>query len=47
MRRFALSATVVLILGAFATADVATDDLMPPGARLELLYTRTVPIQGA
>src|SRR5271156_5432409 len=46
MRRFALSATVVLILGAFATAEVATDDLVPPGAKLELLYTRTAPIQG-
>jgi hypothetical protein len=41
MRRFVPSATLVLILGASATAPVAADDLVPPGARLELLYTRT------
>ena len=32
------------ILG--ATVTVAADDLVPPGAKLELLYTRSAPIQG-
>src|SRR3954453_17960427 len=46
MRRSALSATVVLILVASAMAAVAADDLVPPGSKLELLYTRSAPIKG-
>src|SRR5580692_7171498 len=46
MFRLAVSTTVVLVLGATVTAAVAADDLVPPGAELELLYTRTAPIRG-
>ena len=46
MRRFARPSAVVLIVGASMTAAVAADDLVPPGAELELLYTRTAPIRG-
>lgn len=45
MRRSPLTATLVLVLGASATA-AAADDLVPPGAKLELLYTRSAPIKG-
>src|SRR5262245_13906423 len=44
MRRSARPAIVLLILGASASA--AADDLVSPGATLELLYTRTAPIRG-
>jgi hypothetical protein len=37
MRRSALSATVVLVVGAFATVAPPADDHIPPGAKLELL----------
>ncbi len=43
MRRFAISATLVLLLGASTSK---ADDLVPPGAKLELLYTRSAPIKG-
>jgi gluconolactonase len=46
MRRSALSATVVLMLGAWIPAAAAGDDIVPPGAKLERVYTRTAPIQG-
>ena len=46
MSRLAPIATVLLAVGASLTAAVAADDLVPPGAKLELLYTRTAPIQG-
>jgi hypothetical protein len=46
MRRFAPSATAVVVLGASLTAAATADDLVPPGAELELLYTRTAPIRG-
>jgi gluconolactonase len=46
MRRFVPNSTVVLLLGSFVASAVAADVLVPPGARLELLYTRTAPIQG-
>src|SRR5262249_60065414 len=36
----------VLCLGACPTAACAADDLVPPGSRLELLYTRSAPIRG-
>src|SRR3954451_12932972 len=43
MRRSALSATVFLVL---ASSALAADEIVPPGARLELLYTRSAPIKG-
>ena len=46
MSRSAPFATAVLVLGASVTAAVAADDIIPPGADLELLYTRTAPIRG-
>jgi hypothetical protein len=36
MSRSAPFATTVFVLGAFVTAAVAADDIVPPGARLEL-----------
>jgi len=44
MRRFACSAIVVF--GLCATSAALADDLVPPGARLELLYTRSALIKG-
>ena len=41
MRRSSLSAFVLLLLGSSATTGVRADDLVPPGAKLELLYTRS------
>ena len=46
MRWFALIAIVSLVAGFAPTSSVAADDIVPPGARLELLYTRSTPIQG-
>src|SRR5262245_50202599 len=48
MRRLAPSPTVLLLLGASVSAATAggADDLVPPGAGLERLYTRTAPIRG-
>ena len=46
MHRAALSTTLILVLVAPATAVFAADDLVAPGAKLELLYARTAPIQG-
>jgi gluconolactonase len=47
MRCSAFSATVVLVLLGVSTAAVAAaDDLVPAGAKLELLYTRSAPIKG-
>ena len=46
MRCSAFSATVVLVLGVSTAAVDAADDLVPPGAKLELLYTRSAPIKG-
>ena len=43
MRRSALSATVVLAL---ASSAPAADEIVPKGAELERLYTRTAPIKG-
>ena len=45
MRRSSLSASVLLVPG-LRHDRRAADDLVPPGAKLELLYTRTAPIQG-
>jgi gluconolactonase len=42
MRRYALTATAFLALSAF----VAADDIVPDGATLEKLYTRSAPIKG-
>jgi gluconolactonase len=46
MRLCDCAATAILALGGWATAGVAAEDLVPPGSRLELLYTRTAPIRG-
>src|SRR3954464_5958311 len=46
MHRPVLSAISVLIHGACTTAAAAADDLVPPGSKLELLYTRSAPIKG-
>jgi gluconolactonase len=46
MHRSARSATLFLLLAAFAPAAFADDDIVPPGAKLELLYTRSAPIKG-
>ncbi len=47
MRRPALSATLALFVGVLAGFQTARgDDIVPPGAKLELLYTRSAPIQG-
>ena len=46
MRWSPLSETVALVLVAFAPALVKADDLVPEGAKLELLYTRSAPIKG-
>lgn len=45
LHRPALAATAVLALG-LGTMAAAADDLVPPGAKLELLYTRSAPIRG-
>ena len=46
MRGSLLSAAVALVLGGSTTYAVRADDLVPPGAKLELLYTRSAPIKG-
>ena len=46
MRWSVLSATLALIVGVSMTRDVVADDLVPPGSKLELLYTRSAPIKG-
>jgi hypothetical protein len=46
MSRSVPFATAVFVLGASVTAAVAADVIVPPGARLDLLYTRTAPIRG-
>ncbi len=46
MRRSSLSAFVLLLPGFFALTAARGDDLVPPGAKLELLYTRSAPIKG-
>ena len=46
MRGSLLSAAVALVLGGSTTYAVLADDLVPPGAKLELLYTRSAPIKG-
>lgn len=47
MRRYAFLATVVLAAcAADAAAALGDDDLVPPGAKLERLYTRSAPIKG-
>lgn len=46
MRRLALSAISVLAACAAVAPAAAADDLVPPGAKLELLYTRSAPIRG-
>src|SRR5205085_5060236 len=46
MPRPVLSAILVPVLGACTMAAIAADDLVPPGSKLELLYTRSAPIQG-
>jgi gluconolactonase len=46
MRPFARSATTALLLGAFMPSAATADDLVLPGAKLELLYTRSAPIKG-
>lgn len=46
MLRFALSATVVLVLGTAASDARSADDIVPPGSKLELIYTRSAPIRG-
>src|SRR3954451_15019990 len=43
MRRSALPAAVLLVV---AVSAHAADDIVPPDAKLELLYTRTAPIKG-
>jgi len=45
MRRSALPAAVFLVLSVSASAPAA-DAIVPPDARLELLYTRSAPIKG-
>jgi gluconolactonase len=45
MPRLSRLATVVVVV-ASATSVVHADDLVPPGAKLELLYTRSAPIKG-
>src|SRR3954464_14469285 len=46
MHRPVLSAISVLIHGACTAAALAADSLVPPGSKLELLYTRSAPIRG-
>src|SRR3954469_2890878 len=46
MHRPARSAIAVLTLLAMGTMPARAADLVPPGARLELLYTRSAPIKG-
>ena len=46
MRGSLLSAAVALVLGGSTTYAVLADDLVPPGSKLELLYTRSAPIKG-
>ena len=41
-----LSRLAAVIVVATATSIVQADDLVPPGAKLELLYTRSAPIKG-
>ena len=47
MHRLALSATVIFVFGSSATTSVSqADDIVPPEAKLEWLYTRSAPIKG-
>ena len=46
MRPFSLCVIVLLLIGAFAPAGGHADELVPPGSKLELLYTRSAPIKG-
>src|SRR5262245_62482325 len=46
MHRTACSAILVLVLGGCTVAVMAADELVPPGSKLELLYTRSAPIKG-
>ena len=46
MRRHTLFATLVLAVCAVSTAAVGDDGLVPSGAKLERLYTRSAPIKG-
>ena len=47
MRRPALSATLAFVLGTFTLpAALSAQDIVPPDSKLELLYTRTAPING-
>jgi len=46
MYRFAATATLVLGMALSGAAQTAEKPIVPPGARLELLFTRSAPIQG-
>jgi hypothetical protein len=46
MQRVALSAITILVLAGYTTAALAADGLVPPGSKVELLYTRSAPIRG-
>src|SRR3954463_14291139 len=46
MHRSLPLATVVLWLGSFVPVALAGDPLVPPGSKLERLYTRSAPIKG-
>jgi gluconolactonase len=46
MSRFSRSTTTLFVVGALASAAGAGDDIVPEGAMLERLYTRTAPIKG-
>jgi gluconolactonase len=45
MSRSALPSIVVLVLGICTTTALRADDLVPSGAKLEKVYTRTAPIK--
>src|SRR4051794_18549517 len=46
LRPYALPTTAVLALTSLVATAPAADDIVPPGARLELLYTRSAPTKG-
>jgi gluconolactonase len=46
MHRIAHSAITVLVVAGCTAATLAADGLVPPGSKLELLYTRSAPIRG-
>lgn len=46
MRRSALLVTVALALIAALSSPARADEIVPPAAKLELLYTRSAPIKG-